>query len=799
MVNKLIDFKSGSQVELNFPQENCPMIVVQGNVNLSVILDLEVKIKQIRELLSREHLIIIMDFRKISGIDLEARNRISQSHILSNTYIDFIFIRLSDKMRTIFSFLYYLKSHTRVFDVVSFEKAIMLYQELESKYKMGTMSEGPSVFTGVKKEVVKILGKEFLMVHNKKWSYVDPKETYFYHIDLIDSNILISRPSGSIEHVNSINANVIFDKVVQEVINKGDSYYRIQDYSDVMSTTMSARRDFTNYIIKNIDRISLMVFYGLNPVMKAIVKLGKLIHPSFYKVQIVKNFDDALQMALEHKYGKQYFKEDVFRLSAPSKYKTKKVKDQSAQELIHFHKNYKNEMDQLFQQIGNVLWGSSYEMEECYGESEAFLDVCQAIKVLKDDIDEIISKKDHTIEHMQKQIDSFSAEIKKLKQELSTINNTNRERIERIHYDIRIPVQNIFTSSEFLSGKPMENGMQEFGNRILENSKILLKRINQQAEEIKKDLIFGNQSLGVFHIHNGFEKILDYFKPICNQKNLILKYEKHDLSDYYIGDQDRINIIVEHFIDNAIRYTHNGKIILRTLVMEDLLTQHQLRIEVCDTGTGIGPQLEEMLHMHINNHSSFIDNQQINKYWGNGLKLSKQLAEMLGGDIGFHKNKHGGAVFYLDIRLSLGSFSKELNLLKRNSKLKTIKPISDQNFKSLLLKDESFSYDMEMKLFRKLGLKLETANGIDHAIQLIKGSSYDLILIETSNSSMLKQMTKDLIPHLDTEVTKFFILTTNPIIAKKEYEVDGVSSRVLLIPYRIREFIDIVKRFHLER
>lgn len=800
MVNNPIEIKKASQVELNFPQENLPMLIVQGNVDLSVVLELELKIREIRELLSREHLIIIMDFRKISNIDLEARNRISQSQLLTKTYIDFIFISLTDKMRAILAFLYHAKNHSKVIDVDSYEEAQLLYQELESKYRMGAMSEGPSVLTGVKKEIIKILDKEFLMVHNKKWTYVDPKETYFYQIDLIDSNILISRPSGYIEYVNSVNANVIFDKVIFEVIGKEESYYRIQDYTDVMSTSLSARRDFTNYIIKNIDHISLMVFFGLNPVMKAIVKLGKLIHPSFNKVKIVKSFDDALKMVLEHKYGKQYFSEEVLNLKSSSKFKGRIEKEQVGQEIKALQKKYLSELDQLFQQIGGVLWSSPHEVDECYSENEAFLDVCQAIKVLKDDINEIVSKKDHTIEHMQKQLDSFAAEIKKMDRELSTIKSENQKNIEKIHYDIRIPVQNISASSEVMLTFPLGNEIKEFGNRISENSKTLLYRINQQNDDINKKNLFSNPSLGVFQIHKGFEKTLDYFIPVCNQKNLMLKYENNDLADYYIGDQDKINTIIEHFIDNAIRYTQKGSIVLRTRVMENLVTQHQLRIEVSDTGTGIGPELEGMLHQHINNDISIGDTKKlINKYWGNGLKLSKQLAEMLGGEIGFHRNENGGAIFYLDIRLSLGSFSKELNLLKRSSKLKTIKPINDQSFKTLLLKDDVLSNDMEIKLFWKLEISLEMANGKEHAIQLIKNTPFDLILLTTSHPEKFHQIIKDLIQHIDPVKTKFLILSTSPMIAKEDFQVEGLSIRVLLVPYSLREFLDIIKKFYRER
>jgi osomolarity two-component system sensor histidine kinase TcsA len=126
---------------------------------------------------------------------------------------------------------------------------------------------------------------------------------------------------------------------------------------------------------------------------------------------------------------------------------------------------------------------------------------------------------------------------------------------------------------------------------------------------------------------------------------------------------------------------------------------------------------------------------------GLGLSISKSLAEMMGGKIGFHQNPKGqGSVFWFDVKMKKLDDQKHINTL--NKSMESAKPIPLRDpvcaaraiapgKRLLLAEDNPINQKVMLMMLKNLGFDtVQIATDGCEAAQLAKQSPYDLILMD---------------------------------------------------------------------
>ncbi|MCW5893330.1 MAG: response regulator [bacterium] len=116
------------------------------------------------------------------------------------------------------------------------------------------------------------------------------------------------------------------------------------------------------------------------------------------------------------------------------------------------------------------------------------------------------------------------------------------------------------------------------------------------------------------------------------------------------GDPGRLRQILTNLGGNAVKFTHEGEVVLAAEVLEETREALRLRLSVRDTGIGIPPDRQAMIFESFTQ----ADGSMTRRYGGTGLGLmiSRQLAELMGGTMDVTSTPGAGSTFHVELTLA---------------------------------------------------------------------------------------------------------------------------------------------------
>src|SRR5271169_2723916 len=223
------------------------------------------------------------------------------------------------------------------------------------------------------------------------------------------------------------------------------------------------------------------------------------------------------------------------------------------------------------------------------------------------------------------------------------------------------------------------------------------------------------------------EDVLDNLSTIVSQKaqdkNLeFLIAAQHDIPPNLIGDPLRLGQILINLVNNAVKFTERGEVIVTVALEEQLEDRVKLRFSVRDSGIGMTPEQSAKLFQAF----SQADSSTTRKYGGTGLGLSisKKLVEMMDGHIWVESNFGAGSVFHFTAWFGIGAGKTKPRLL--------IPDIA--GIRVLVVDDNAQAREILTDSLKGLALRAESAcSGEDAIRKLVAADSadpYQLVMMD---------------------------------------------------------------------
>jgi two-component system, sensor histidine kinase len=383
--------------------------------------------------------------------------------------------------------------------------------------------------------------------------------------------------------------------------------------------------------------------------------------------------------------------------------------------------------------------------------------------------------------NLERDVTARTAELRQALERAEGAVRAKGEFLAMMSHEIRTPMNGILGMAQLLEMTTLDAEQKGYLAIVRSSGDALLSLINDILDFSKIEAGRLEFEARDFDLRRTIEASLALYRPEIEQKGLLLEIELADALPIALnGDSMRLQQVLGNLLSNARKFTHDGAIKVRVSGEREGASSFRVRCAVSDSGIGIPADRLDRLFKSF----SQIDASTTRKYGGTGLGLAicDRLCRAMGGSITVYSAEGKGSTFRFDLCFKLAEEAQDIVVA-------VDEPVSGSaNPRVLVVEDHPVNQKLTVALLAKLGIDADLASNGAEAVDRVRVSGYDLILMDLQMPVMDGLEATRRIRGLDLPVQPLIVaLTASAYETDRERCLQAGMDDFLGKPFRLEE------------
>jgi len=331
-------------------------------------------------------------------------------------------------------------------------------------------------------------------------------------------------------------------------------------------------------------------------------------------------------------------------------------------------------------------------------------------------------------------------EAERLQLEIQRVEASTQAKSEflaSMSHEMRTPLNGILSMLDFMEEIDDEEQRLRYLEIARRSSKQLLETINDVLDLSKIEAGCIQLEYEAMDLQQWISETVESLTPYARQQDVELHLRTDpDVPQQWQGDPVRMRQVVVNLLGNAIKFSQGGDVTI-ALSWDSSETNHQLRVEVADSGIGI----EADRLKHIFEPFTQADASTTRRFGGTGLGLSisRQLVEQMDGEMGVESRVGEGSTFWFTLQQRQSSDTERARGTDEANAFESVPtslvPFGKQR-KILVVDDNEINRLVAEEHLRRLDFSTHAVDSGETALRTLRQESFDAVLMDCEMPSM---------------------------------------------------------------
>jgi signal transduction histidine kinase/CheY-like chemotaxis protein/HPt (histidine-containing phosphotransfer) domain-containing protein len=296
--------------------------------------------------------------------------------------------------------------------------------------------------------------------------------------------------------------------------------------------------------------------------------------------------------------------------------------------------------------------------------------------------------------------------------------------LANVSHEVRTPMNGVLGLSALLLDTDLDEKQKKMISAIRESADALVGIVDEILDfsQLQKGQVELDKA--PFDLRALIDGVVDLMQPRADAKGIRLESDTPgSTSQRFLGDSGRIRQVLLNLVNNAIKFTDSGSVQVRSEVL-GRGEKARIRLSVHDTGVGIPEDLLQGIFTRYQRSNGGSKRRTAGN--GLGLAISKQLVELMDGELGVRSTVDEGTCFWAEFDLGLGQ-DTTLRVIETDGRSQVL---IREGARVLVAEDDPTSRMVTEALLKKLCCEVDIARDGREALEKAKANDYDIVFMD---------------------------------------------------------------------